>query len=166
MVRFLFTTIFTHLCFICAGQNSKITLNASFNKDSVAMGDSKFSSFGQNTDEQKFFLSVGGGFDFPTRGVSNTEPRTGHIHKGFQLHFDGAWFLTPNYGIGLKYSYRKRVEKAEGFSALAVSYNVTYPIYEYRKDNFDEITHFIGPAAFGRWNLGTAGLSVHTSLSV
>jgi hypothetical protein len=65
-----------------------------------------FSAFSQSDEYKKIILTVRAGMDFPI-GTSNTpgvDPDfTLPLRKGFGGSFDGAYFFTKNYGVGLKY---------------------------------------------------------------
>jgi hypothetical protein len=129
------------------------------------------SVFGQKTEYKKFYLSAGYGRDFPMKSSDENIGAEREFlipySEGFQLKFDGAWFLTPNYGVGLKYRYHKSGEEVGDYSILdGVLYDNKYLISKSMTADFDEITHFIGPAAFGRWKIGKSKWEVYSSLGV
>jgi hypothetical protein len=120
-----------------------------------------FSVFGQTADYQKFSLSVHVGKDFPL-GKSNTpgqEP--GYVFpvsSGFGATFDGAYFFTKNYGIGVKYHL---------FSTkVRDQFEWIIPDDKYVEFTFNETTHFIGPAFFGKWTLGNTKWEIPVSIGI
>ncbi|WP_298652431.1 hypothetical protein [uncultured Proteiniphilum sp.] len=105
---------------------------------------------------RKFYLSVNAGWDFALGSSSTaltenlTLPAT---KRGFSPGFDGAWFFSKNYGVGIKYGfytsgYRKRTS-LEYRGHTPDSY-----VYELRSLSFKEKTHIFGPAIYARWPLG------------
>jgi hypothetical protein len=133
------------------------------------------SVYSQNAEYKKFYLSIKAGLDY-SLGTSNTvldadfDPLIAPFaKKGFGGTLEGAYFFTPNYGIGMKYHL---------FSTDCKDKSMTHIIHDLNKkekdvlfdkytvSSFDEITHIVGPALFGRWNLGETKLSVLANVGV
>ena len=109
-----------------------------------------------SSEYRKLYLSLSGGLNY-TLGTSNTVlsedltlPFTKRI---FVPGFDGAWFFTKNYGIGVKYRFGTNSNKKNSYSEYTEQ-TYEYPVYEYVKVNFNETSHFVGPAFFARWQIG------------
>ena len=121
-----------------------------------------------NSDYTRFYLSLNGGLNFPL-GTSNTvlsEDLTLPFKKIlFVPGFDGAWFFTKNYGVGIKYRFSEGRCKEESYSEYKEQ---TYdePIYEGVGISFDETNHFIGPAFFAKWSLGESRWMILTNIGV
>jgi long-subunit fatty acid transport protein len=99
--------------------------------------------------------------DFPI-GTSNTpgvDPDfTLPLRKGFGGSFDGAYFFTKNYGVGLKYHL---------FSSKAKDvWMWLIPDDKYIEYTFNETIHFVGPAFYGRWAPGDGKLEFPASISI
>jgi len=101
-------------------------------------------SEGQSEEYQKFRLSVNAGGDFAL-GSSNTvlpSPIGDFIlpnaSLGFGTGFDGAYFFTKNYGIGIKYHFYTADEK----NGVVKEEDIDGGIYQ--EFIFKEKTHIIG----------------------
>ncbi len=115
--------------------------------------------FAQEANFKKIDLSFHAGVDYPI-GTSNTvgvDPdfRLPFAHK-WSGTFDGAYFFTKNYGVGLKYHFFSA--KDEGVGLLRPN-----TIYGY---TMKEATHFIGPALYGRWMLGHTKWEIPVNISL
>lgn len=119
-----------------------------------------FSVYGQSDNSgqqyQKFYLSLNAGMNF-NLGSSSTELSNELIvppaKRGFSPGFDGAWFFSKNYGVGIKYAfYTSKYNKESYLEYTEHSYD--YPVYEYKSLAFKEKSHMFGPAIYGRWPLG------------
>ena len=76
--------------------------------------------------------------------------------KGFGATFDGVYYFTKNFGAGLKYHfYTANISKGQFF-----------PPDKTVKHQFKEITHYIGPAFFGKWALGTSNWEISSNVGV
>ena len=117
---------------------------------------------------QKFRLSTNLGADFAF-GNSNTRFFTPFFYdgftlpqasKGFGLGFDGAYFFTKNYGVGIKYHFYTASEDGKAYTYDA--------IYEWtsQKFSFSEKTHFVGPAVYARWFLFNTKWEVSSNIGV
>ncbi|OJU47868.1 MAG: hypothetical protein BGN96_05715 [Bacteroidales bacterium 45-6] len=126
-------------------------------------------AFSQDMRPKKFFLSVGGGVSFPI-GSSNThldKDYTVPFSSGYQMDFDASWYLTKNYGVGVKYRFLKSGQNVESISTLnGILYDDKYPIRKWQQDTFDETIHFVGPAVYGSWQLGRSKWTVQSSLGI
>jgi hypothetical protein len=135
----------------------------------IAIFIATFSAFGQDVQYKKLFLSLGGGIDFPL-GTSSSRLSDDFVipsTKGYQFNFDTGWYLTPNYGIGVKYRFHKSKQKTESFSIMQdVLYNGQYQIGEYQKTIIAEEIHFIGPAVYGHWLLSKSRWMLQSSMSI
>lgn len=119
-----------------------------------------FSVYGQSEkndpEYRKFYLSVNAGLDFALGSSSTaltkdlTLPAT---KRGFSPGFDGAWFFSENYGVGIKYGFYTADYKKESYLEYTER-TYDYPVYEYKSLSFKEETHLLGPAIYARWSLG------------
>jgi hypothetical protein len=109
-------------------------------------------AYGQDTVYKKIYLSVSGGKDFPI-GTPNSgftcdnEYYPFPLAKGTGLGFNGAYFFSQHYGIGLKYHF---------FTAKFEDNETFDPNNQYSQYSFHENIHLIGPAIYGRWILGNS----------
>ena len=114
---------------------------------------------GQTDEYRKINLSVHAGMDFPL-GTSNTAGLDPDFmlpfSKGFGATFDGAYYFTKNFGAGLKYHFfTTNVAESQYFPPdKAVAYD------------FKEMTHYMGPAFFGKWMLGTSNWEISSNASI
>lgn len=131
-----------------------------------------FSVYGQSDKNgqqyQKFYLSLNAGMNF-NLGSSSTELSNELIvpptKRGFSPGFDGAWFFSKNYGVGIKYAfYTSKYNKESYLEYTAHSYD--YPVYEYKSLAFKEESHMFGPAIYGRWSLGDSKWMVLSNVGV
>ena len=108
----------------------------------------------QSKKYQKFRLSKNVGIDLGL-GNSNTV-LSSHLvgdfilpdaSLGFGTGFDGAYFFTKNYGVGIKYHFYIADELNKTFQP-----DETYEVI-YHGLVFKEKTHFIGPNVYARWFL-------------
>jgi hypothetical protein len=113
---------------------------------------------------KKVYLSVSAGKDYSI-GTSNTgfifnEENNYYplpFSKGFGGSFNGAYFFSQNYGAGMKYHlYKARFADNTTFD----------PYNEFVLYVFDEMTHFVGGAAYGRWTLATSRWETMADISV
>jgi len=121
----------------------------------------EFSVLGQTGEYKKIHLSFRAGIDFPL-GTSDTpgvdEDFMIPFSKGFGGAFDGAYFFAKNYGIGLKYHLFSTKNKDEWIEIRPNDKVVGY--------TFNERTHFIGPAFYGRWTLGETRWEIPASIGI
>lgn len=131
-----------------------------------------FSTYGQSgkngQDYPKFYLSVNAGMNFNI-GSSGTElsdeVTVPPSKKGFSPGFDGAWFFSKNYGVGIKYAfYTSDYDKESYHEYTERSYD--YTVYEYRSMIFGEKSHMFGPAFYARWFLGESKWSILANAGV
>lgn len=100
-------------------------------------------------------LSYAGNWDLPSSS------------KGNGAGFDGAYFLTKQYGVGLKYRYFKADNEQFILSEYEdVENKYDYPILQLKTDLFREQTHIFGPAVYARWFLGQSKWNVSTNAGV
>jgi hypothetical protein len=103
---------------------------------------------------QKFRLSANAGIDF---GLGNSNTVLPHYpigdfilpnsFSGFGANFDGAYFFTTNYGIGIKYHFYTADEKRETVIQEDMDTGTNQTL------TFKEKTHFIGPTVHARYFL-------------
>ena len=114
---------------------------------------------GQTAEYRKINLSVHAGMDFPI-GTSNTAGLDPDFMlpflKGFSATFDGAYYFTKNFGVGLKYHFYIVNDKGGQF----------FPPDKGLDYSFKEMTHYIGPAFFGKWMLGTSNWEVLSNAGI
>jgi len=119
-----------------------------------------FSVFSQTSEYTRLHFSGSAGIDYPI-GTSDTPGIdynfTIPFLRGFAATIDGAFFFTKNYGIGLKYHLYSAKVKNEG-DLLQPDVAVEY--------TFNENTHFICPAIYGRWSLGNTKWSIPANIGV
>lgn len=102
---------------------------------------------------KRVYLSVSAGKDYPV----GTSSGAGFIFNeennrypvpftsGFGASFSGAYFFSRNYGAGMKYYfYSAGFDDKETFDHDN----------EFAQYSFDEMTHFVGAAIYGRWTPG------------
>jgi hypothetical protein len=130
-------------------------------------------AYSQNTDYKEIYLSISGGTDYPI-GKSNTEgiypemimPFT---KKGIGGSFEAAYFFTPNYSVGIKYHLYSGDYEDANKTQIIHDLNKTEKdvlFDKYTHHTFDEITHFVGPAVFGRWTIGETRWSAVANVSI
>jgi hypothetical protein len=121
---------------------------------------------------RKFRISVDAGWDYSQGKSGSVLYRSFGDHlvipsvfKGFVGKFDGAYFLTKQYGIGLKYRYfTAKNERFSMFEYEDVGNN--YSIMLFETDKFREQTHVFGPAVYARWFLGKSKWNVSANAGV
>lgn len=123
---------------------------------------------------RKILISVDAGMDF-SQGVSGTvlqlssdnEFALPAASRGFGSGFDGACFLTKNYGIGLKYRFFTSNSKQTTWSEYAdVENKYDYPVWGSTTFSFREQTHAFGPAVYARWFFGQSKWNVSANAGV
>ncbi|HBX44511.1 hypothetical protein [Limibacterium fermenti] len=131
-----------------------------------------FPMYGQSVkngaEYRRFYLAVHAGPDFAL-GASNTIlseklllPAT---KRGFSPGFDGAWFFTKNYGVGVKYAFYKSNYEEESYREFTEQ-AYDSPVYEYKSLSFKEEIHIVGPAFYARWPLGNSKWMIVTNAGV
>ncbi len=115
--------------------------------------------YAQEHNYKKINLSFHAGVDYPV-GTSNTQGidpdyRLPFVHK-WSGTFDGAYFFTKNYGVGLKYHYFS----GDGEDIEFISPN------RVQGYGMKETTHFVGPAMYGRWTLGNTRWVIPVNVSL
>lgn len=111
-----------------------------------------------NTGEQyrKYYLSINVG---PTFGVGSSSTAITEMlslpatNRGFSPGFDGAWFFSKKWGIGLKYGFYQSGYDKESYQEYT-DHSYDYLVYEYRSLTFKEESHMFGPAIYARLPLG------------
>ena len=124
---------------------------------------------------RKFLVSINAGLDF-SPGASGTVlqmyPPLGDFalpsaSMGFGAGFDGAYFLTKNYGVGLKYRFFISDGKRSALSEYAdVENKYDYPIAVSTTSRIKEQTHAFGPAIYARWFLGQSRWNVSANAGI
>jgi hypothetical protein len=122
---------------------------------------------------RKFRISVNAGMDYAL-GASGTvlpfpdwRDFTIPSSKGFGAELDGAYFLTKNYGVGLKYRFFLANGKHSSLSEYAdLEDEYDYPVSELTTTSFREQTHVFGPAVYARWFLGQSKWNVSANSGV
>jgi opacity protein-like surface antigen len=129
----------------------------------------------RDSDYPKFRIFIDGGLDY-SLGASGTvlQPHPGlsialpSASKGIGAGFDGAYFLTKNYGIGLKYRFftanTNQISPWSEYEDVEDEYE--YPIVEQSTSSFKEQTHVLGPAVYARWFLGQSKWNVSANAGV
>ncbi|KAA6301709.1 MAG: hypothetical protein EZS26_002174 [Candidatus Ordinivivax streblomastigis] len=131
------------------------------------------SAYSQRTEYRKVYLSISGGLDFPI-GQSDTKLFDSDFilpfaKNGWGGSFEGAYFFTPNYGVGVKYHLYLADYKKKSLSQILwdVNENIKHvPIDKFTTIRFDEMTHYVGPALFGRWIFGKTRWSALANVGV
>jgi len=128
-----------------------------------------------NWDYKKLRISIDAGLDY-TQGTSgtvlylplNNDFAMPSIPKGFGAGFDGAYFLSKQYGVGLKYRFfTGNYNKQSPWSEYAdVENEYDHPIFESTTPSFREQTHAFGPAVYARWFLGRSKWNVSANAGV
>jgi len=118
---------------------------------------------------RKLCISVDAGLDY-TQGTSGTilylpldnDFAIPSVSKGFGAGFDGAYFLSKQYGIGLKYRFfMANYNKQSPWSEYAdVENEYDHLILESTTSSFREQTHSFSPTVYARWFLGQSKWSV------
>ncbi|GHV29791.1 hypothetical protein FACS1894177_01270 [Bacteroidia bacterium] len=75
--------------------------------------------------------------------------------KNFGAGLDGAYFLTKQYGVGLKYRFYTvncKQTLLSGYEDIENEYD--YPVWERSTTSCKEQMHLLGPAVYARWFLG------------
>ena len=124
-----------------------------------------FPAYGQSgkvdSEYRKFYFSLNGGL-LPSFGTSNTtvfEFFTLPFSKNILVPgFDGAYFFTKNYGVGIKYRFNR------GHNDNTAMFEYMGQIYTETK--FNETLHYAGPAFFAKWQLGESRWTILTNLGV
>ena len=106
----------------------------------------------------KFYLSLNGGYNyaFGTNNFVSYDDIDIPFNKSiFTPGFDGAYFFSKNYGIGLKYRFNKGKYKGESASEHSERTDDYYfnGIKE-NKISLKETSHFVCPSIYARWSLG------------
>jgi hypothetical protein len=125
---------------------------------------------GKNDSEyRKFCISVDGGLNYslgtsgtvlqPFPDISISLPSAS---EGFGTGFDGAYFLTKNYGVGLKYRFSTANSNSSSWSEDVGN---EYP-FIWKNLTFKEQTHIFGPAVYARWFLGQSKWNVSANAGV
>ena len=118
------------------------------------------SLFSQTIEYTRLYFSVSAGMDYPI-GISDTpgiEPDfTLPFLRGFGATIDGAFFITENFGVGLKYHLYSAKVKNKG-ELLQPDKAVKY--------TFSENTHIICPTLYGRWTLGNTKWEIPASIGI
>ena len=105
---------------------------------------------------KKFYLSLNGGYNYAfgtNNFVSYEDLEIPYNENIFTPGFDGAWFFSKNYGIGIKYRFNKGRHKGESSSEYKEQ-TYDYPVYKESKISLYETFHFVGTAFFTKWSLG------------
>lgn len=131
-----------------------------------------FSAYSQlNKSEQqyqKFYLSLNAGMSFNLWSTStelSDELIVPPTKKGFSPGFDGAWFFSKNYGVGIKYAFYTSNYKKESYLAYT-EHPYDYHVYEFNSLGFKEESHMFGPAFYARWSLGDSKWMVLSNAGV
>jgi hypothetical protein len=126
-------------------------------------------------DYRKFSISVDGGLNYslgasgtvlqPFPDISISLPSSS---RGFGTGFDGAYFLTKNYGVGLKYRFSTAKGKYSSpwHEYEDVENEFDHPVQEDIFYSFKEQTHVFGPAVYARWFLGQSKWNVSANAGV
>jgi hypothetical protein len=119
------------------------------------------SAFSQTAEYKKIELSVSAGKDYSI-GKSNTPAlveRALPLTKGFGASFDGVYYFTRNYGIGVKYHFYTVDAHDELFSNLMYDTNndgIKETIDKLNTWSLDETTHFAVLSVYGKWTLSNS----------
>ncbi|GHT48819.1 hypothetical protein AGMMS49982_00870 [Bacteroidia bacterium] len=128
------------------------------------------SAYSQSTEYKKFSLAVDIGKDYavgsPTGGFlyENPDyPSDNGYHplpfaNGLGLSLDGVYFFSQNYGIGIKYHFYN----ADNFDDK----DTFDPDNLFVQFTFDETTHSVGPAFYGRWYSGYSKFEIFADIGV
>lgn len=129
---------------------------------------SAYSQFDKSGEQyQKFYLSLSGNMNF-NLGLSSTDLSDKFIippsQRGFSPGFDGAWFFSKNYGVGIKYAFYTFNNKKESY--LEYTYSSDILAHEFKSLTFKEKWHMYGPAFYARWALGGSKWMVLSNVGV
>ncbi|MDR2853802.1 MAG: hypothetical protein LBV31_00675 [Prevotellaceae bacterium] len=131
------------------------------------------SAYSQSTEYKKIYLSISGGLDFSI-GTSNSKVFGSDFiipfaKNGWGGSFEGAYFFSQNYGVGVKYHLYSADYNDSHSSSFLWDANEDWQNVTMSKRTtikFDETTHFVGPAVFGRWTFGETKWSALANISV
>ncbi|MDR3244945.1 MAG: hypothetical protein LBT50_00750 [Prevotellaceae bacterium] len=111
--------------------------------------------FSQQAAYNKFYLSASYGINYDLKN-----PYPENLGPDFLMNYNGAYFLTPNVGLGLNYHFNNGSKigivsfPTYGDGSVEVDYDEPYPFLEVDNNEYKESIHYFGGSLFGRFYLG------------